>query len=434
VLTLLMASLAAPAVTTVEPRTVHLQGLSVAEVLAIAGRLIEAGQFDEARALLDRLAADNVGGAERDFLDGMIALTRKDYPRAEALFRKILAGDPNLVRVRLELARTLFLMKKDEDADYHFKLAIAQHPPRTVISNIARFREAIRARRAWRVNIDFAIAPDSNVNSATSKERIDIFGLPFKLNADARARSGVGIIAGGDASLRLLRDNPVPLYLAAYARMTNYAGSDYDDIYAGGEAGPEFKATGGRLRVAATGFKRWYGGKTLSTSLGGRLNFDKVIGGKLGLEAALALRHDDYARRGDIDAWNVDAYLQANRALSGSTLGFGYLSIQRNIAHEPGYSYWSGRLGAGVLKEIVWGLRPQFNIEASRQVNDSPMPLFARTRRDWSLRALTSIYKRDWNIVGFAPSLKVSYTRNFSTISLYDQKRLRAELGITKAF
>jgi len=262
------------------------------------------------------------------------------------------------------------------------------------MANIARFREAIRTRRAWRVNVDFAFAPDSNVNSATSKERVDILGLPFKLNADARAHSDIGIIAGGDASLRLMRNNPVPLYLAAYARMANYAGSDYDDIYAGGEADPEFKTSGGRLRATATGFKRWYGGKTLSTSLGGRLNFDKIIGGKLGLEAALALRHDDYTGRDDIDAWNFDAYLQANRALSASTLGFGYLSIQRNIAHEPGYSYWSGRLGAGVLKEIFGGLRPQLNLEIGRQLNDSPIPLFARTRRDWSFRALASIYNR----------------------------------------
>jgi outer membrane protein len=52
--------------------------------------------------------------------------------------------------VRLELARTLVLVKKDEDAHYHFRLAIAQHPPKIVIQNIPRFREAIRAARAWR--------------------------------------------------------------------------------------------------------------------------------------------------------------------------------------------------------------------------------------------------------------------------------------------
>ena len=143
-------------------QSVHLEHLSADDVLAIAGRLIDIGRYDEAEDLLSRLEADGAGGVERDFLDGMLALARKDYRWAEAMFRRILQGDPSLVRVRLELARTLFLEKKDEEADYHFKLAIAARPGSTVIANVARFREAIRARRAWRFNINLGIAPESN--------------------------------------------------------------------------------------------------------------------------------------------------------------------------------------------------------------------------------------------------------------------------------
>jgi outer membrane protein len=205
-------------------------------------------------------------------------------------------------------------------------------------------------------------------------------------------------------------------------------------IYIGGEAGPEFKLSGGRLRVAATGFQRWYGGDPLVTSLGGRLNYDKVIGGKWSLEASLAARHNAYARRSDLNGWDLEASVAANRALGPSALAFTYGSIQRTVANDPGQSSWSVRLGVGVLKEVGWGLRPQFAFEVGRQVNDAPHALFNQTRRDWRLQASASIYKRDWNVMGFAPSLRVVYTRNFSTISLYDQKRLRAELGIAKAF
>ena len=112
--------------------------------------------------------------------------------RAEALFRQILDHNPGLLRVRLELARTLFMAKRDEQADYHFQLAAGEHPPAQVMRNIIRFREAIRARRAWRFDFDFGFAPDSNINSATDKETVDIYGLPFKLDANGRARSGTG--------------------------------------------------------------------------------------------------------------------------------------------------------------------------------------------------------------------------------------------------
>ena len=181
-------------------------GLSTIEVLELARRLIDQGSYDAAAGLLDQLAAEGAGGTERDFLAGMVAMARGDYARAEELFREILAADPTLVRVRLELARTLFLAGKDEQSDYHFRLAIAQNPPDAVVANVARFREAIHARRAWRFNVTVGIAPDSNINSATAKEQVDLFGLPFRLDPDARAKSGIGFVAGGDASVRLFRE------------------------------------------------------------------------------------------------------------------------------------------------------------------------------------------------------------------------------------
>jgi thioredoxin-like negative regulator of GroEL len=411
-----------------------LENLSADDVLAIAGRLIEAGRYDDALTLLDRLAADNAGGVERDFLEAMADLARKDYAHAEALFRKILEGDPSLIRVRLELARTLFLEEKDEDAEYHFKLAIAEHPPQAVIANITHFREELRARRSWRFNINFAIAPDSNINSATDKAQVDLFGLPFKLDPSARAQSGTGWIAGGDASIRLRRDSEVPIYLGAYGHVVRYGNRRYNDLYVGGEAGPEFRLLGGRLRIAATALKRWYDGQDLVTSLGVRPHFDKIIGGKLNIDAALALRHNDYSRRSDVDGWDIEAALAANRALGATALGFAYGSVQRGISSDRGYSNWQGRSGFGVQKEIRWGLRPQISVEFGGQINDSELGLFGKTRRDRHLQASASIYKRDWNVAGFAPSIGVTWLRSHSTISLYDQKRLRAEFGIAKAF
>lgn len=402
--------------------------------LVTAKDLIATHQIDAAHEILERRLSTNPGDVDALFLLGMIALANDDYPTAIMYFRQALEREPNATRIRLELARTLFLAKQDEDADYHFRLAIAQQPPAQVVQNIARFREAIRARRAWRFNVNFGIAPDSNINSATDKERVEIFGLPFQLDPSARARSGTGIIVGGDASFRLLRSRKVPIYLGAYGQMVRYPDHSFDDIFVGGEAGPEFKLSGGSLRVTATGFHRWYGGDPLVTSLGTRLNIDKVIGGQWGLEASIAARFNAFARRSDVDGWDVEASVSANRALGGSTLGFTYGSIQRSITHDPGQSSWSARLGGGVLKEVGWGLRPQIAFEVGRQVNDAPLALFNETRRDWRLQASASIYKRDWNVLGFAPSLRIAYTRNFSTISLYDQTRLRAEFGIAKAF
>ena len=104
---------------------------------------------------------------------------------------------------------------------------------------------------------------------------------------------------------------------------------------------------------------------------------------------------------------------------------------------QPGERLRSGilraQLGIGILKEIGWGLRPQLSIDCAREVNDGPLVPFDKQRRDWLLEGSFSVYKRNWNIKGFAPSLSLTVTRNFSTVTLYDEKRVRGEIRLTKA-
>jgi hypothetical protein len=377
-------------------------------------------------------AADPV--IERDFLDAMSRYERRDYHQAEALFRRILDRDPSLLRVRLELARTLFMERKDEEADYHLRLAAARQPSQLVIRNIARFREAIRARRAWRFNFDMGFAPDSNINSATNKESVDVYGLPFQLDPSARARSGTGRFVGGDASLRLNRSGRFPIYLGAYGRWVRYGDHDFDDAYVGGEAGPELELAGGQLRTTATGLMRWYGRRPLVSSFGAHLEYEKLVGDKWTLGGTLLVRHNNYARRRDVDGWDAELRASANRPLGATTLGFAYAGIERSWANDPGQAFWRKRLGIGVLREVGWGLRPQLSIDLARQVGDGPLAPFGKERRDWFLQGNFSIYKRDWNLRGFAPSLSLTVTRNHSTIVLYHEKRLRAEIRLTRAF
>lgn len=371
---------------------------------------------------------------QQEFIEGMTAYTARDYRRAEVMFHRILDGDPRLLRVRLELARTLFMEKKDEQADYQFRLAAAEHPPAVVARNINRFREAMRARRAWRFNFDIGIAPDSNINSATDKETVDIYGLPFRLDSAGRARSGTGVFLGGDSSVRLNRFGKVPIYLGAYGRWTRYGDHRFDDGYAGAEAGPEFQVAGGRLRTAATGLVRWYGKRPLVTSLGTHFDFDKLVGSRLTVGGTLLVRHNDYARRNDVDGWDAEARASVSRPIGATTLAFAYAGVQRNWANDPGQAFWRERIGVGALKEIGWGLRPQIAIDVAHQVGDEPLAPFGRKRRDWLLQGSFSIYRRNWNVAGFAPSLNLTMTRNLSALPLYDDQRARAEIRLIRAF
>ena len=371
---------------------------------------------------------------QHEFVAGMASYSRRDYAAAEAAFRRLLDRQPGLLRVRLELARTLYMERKDEQADYHFRLAAGEHPSDPVLRNILRFRQAIRSRRSWRFDFDFGFTPDSNINSATDKETVDIYGLPFTLDPTGRAHSGTGRFAGAEASVRLNRSGKIPIYVGGFGRLTRYGDRRFDDAYAGIEAGPEYRVGGGQLRTAMTGLRRWYGRQPLVTSVGGRLDYDRFLGKRWTVGGALLVRHNDYSRRTDVDGWDAEARLSVNRALGATTLGFGYASVQRNWAKDPGQAFSREQIGVGVLKEIGWGLRPQVRADFARQSGDAPLAPFGRRRRDWLLQGSFSIYKRDWNMKGFAPSLSLTTTRNLSTLDLYDEQRVRGEIRLTRAF
>src|SRR5690242_16033158 len=88
-----------------------------------------ASRLVAARAEDARSAAEFDANIEHQFAEGMASYATGDYRHAEAMFRRILDKDPRLIRVRLELARTLFMERRDEQSDYQFRQAAAANPP-----------------------------------------------------------------------------------------------------------------------------------------------------------------------------------------------------------------------------------------------------------------------------------------------------------------
>ena len=106
------------------------------------------------------------------FSDGMAAVEgaysetddeRRDVLLDEAItaFHAMLVVRPDLVRVRLELARVFFLKGEDGLARQHFEYVLAGDVPEEVKANVRLFLAEIRARRRWSFNLGMAMAPDN---------------------------------------------------------------------------------------------------------------------------------------------------------------------------------------------------------------------------------------------------------------------------------
>src|SRR5690606_27349475 len=129
---------------------------------------------------------------QTQFTRGMLLAELGRYLEAADAFRRMLAQDPRLLRPRLELGRVLMLAKDYDGARYNFEQVLAHELPegvrRTVLGVLSRIREELPSLTA---SIDIVF--DSNANQATSVDEVEIDGVRYRLNADAREKSSTGV-------------------------------------------------------------------------------------------------------------------------------------------------------------------------------------------------------------------------------------------------
>ena len=114
---------------------------------------IAAKQWARAAAEVVRLpGVPGIDRTELSFREGMEAMSQNQFDAAAQVFRRILDERPDLLRVRLELARALYLAGKDEAARSQFETVLAADLPAPVAENVRTFLDRLRARRAQRLD------------------------------------------------------------------------------------------------------------------------------------------------------------------------------------------------------------------------------------------------------------------------------------------
>ena len=112
---------------------------------------------------------------------------------------------------------------------------------------------------------------------------------------------------------------------------------------------------------------------------------------------------------------------------------FRSLSAQRQAAADPGYATTAGGIDALYWQQFG-GLTVYGSLGFNRLEADSRQLLFARRREDWLVAATLGASLSQTRIAGFTPLVRASYTRNDSTVMLYDYSRMRIEFRMSRPF
>lgn len=415
--------------------------MTAPQLLAATQQMVMAKRYDEAKPMLAALLNAPEYGMETHFLTGYVAVETGDLKQAAKEFRLVLRDRPDMVRARLELARVLMLEGKDAAADHHFRLAeeAADLPPE-IARTIRDQRGVIRDRRKWHLNLDFGLAPDSNVNNATDARTIDVSvgngKIPIELNEAARRRSGVGQVATASGGVKLRLSDGVAMLIDADGQFVNQTGKAADDISLLLAAGPELTTKdGARFSVQALGVQRWYGGRSATTGGGVRLSYQKDLGAGARVGLQLDSRRITSGYGEAFGGWQHALYASYERVVNKAMVASFNAFVRRDDLVSNAYSSTEVGGNIGIGGELPWGLNAGMSGGVSRVLFDAPLQFLSPdSRRDWRFNARAYLGARSVRVAGFSPSVTYTYNGIDSTVGLYQISRHRIQFGLARYF
>ncbi|HEX4694428.1 surface lipoprotein assembly modifier [Sphingomonas sp.] len=410
-------------------------GLSATDLFALAERDVAADHPADALAIYTALARDPdlEVRSEARFREGMLLGALKRYAEAATVFRAFLDEKPGTPRVELELARVLIAMGDEAAARRALRQAQASGLPSDVAVVVDQFAAALRSTQRLGGSLEIALAPDSNVNRATSARTLDTVIAPLTLSRDARQQSGVGIKLSGQGYARLNLTQNLALLPRLSGAASLYRSPAFRDVSASALLGLEWRVGHDRLTPAAGPTWRWYGSQFYARTDTIALDWLHPLGRRSQLTVSGSAAHASYRLNPLQSGGLFDVSAGIEHAIDAKSGIGGGVGATRQAARDPGYSTIAGYANAFGWRDFgrvtIFG-----SASVRRTEGDARLAIFTDRRRETLYQMATGATIRSLTFHGFAPVVRLTYERNVSSVGLYDYHRLAADLGVTRAF
>lgn len=418
--------------------------MSALDGVKMAGSMVERGDFDNAESILTKLPKMSRVELEieRWFLLGQISARRGDYYTAIKIFRKILDDQPDLARIRFELAICYMKTGHWYRADYHLRLAMAgDNLPDDVRKMMSYYRYIIRQNKNWNVWFNFGAAPDNNVNQATGGTECvnTIFGPMCRELLEPESAVGMNFILGGNYEFKFGEHWHWKTDANIYTNIYNK--HKFDDLYLSTSTGPRYVWNNGDVWLAGVVARRWYGWDRYNWSAGLKLDTNYDFTRKLSAGLSLRILNNKYDEYGP---WMNGQTYSANSRLSYSLDATKYIvlrgGIERETAKDDVYANWRPSVGIGFGVALPYGFdiyaEPSFywtNYDGERWVVDNGN-FTKKVAKDFNQRYSISLSNHKFDIWGFVPTLTVSYSRRDSNIWQREYDKWTAEFTFQQRF
>lgn len=405
-----------------------------AEALASAEAQIRAGEPTEGLRLLRGYRPATPEAEQRLLWALSIANMRLRQPAAALPhLERLVALAPREPQFRLELAAALGQLGQNERALYHIEIARGAGLSPALDQRVAAYAQQLENPRRFSGHLSFAIAPQSNPVKRTNATEVTLFGLPFQINPDTRARSATGVeVSAGVMALPQLAPG-LRGQIGFAADMTFYNGRAPDDytgrVYAGLIHG--FVETGQtRGQVFAT--QRLLDKRSHSRSLGATIGHARRLTPATRVDGTLT--HERLTYRAGPTMRRNTLRVGVNHTFDPQLdLRLG-ARLERRSSERDALAGQLEGVSLGGQYRFTGGMQVGLTLDYERNRFPGEVPLFLTARRDNRVSARVDLAHSQWNWNGFAPVLRLSIERQSSTIPINEFRNLGASFGLTRQF
>ncbi|MGI3170490.1 hypothetical protein ACRARG_15170 [Pseudooceanicola sp. C21-150M6] len=431
------------------------QAVSPGELRELAVKALDAGYPATALDMTSALLRRDPQDVQTLLIRSRAARDTGDHPLARATARQAwdLSATDDRVRysAALAMAQALSSEGKRTRAQIWLRRAAQIAPDAQTKSRAVRDFRYVRSRNRWTTELNFNLAPKSNINNGSSRSTVTllVFDQPIEvpLPGATRALSGLEYSGGLSTRFRLAETTRRATDLTFSARYTTYTLSGSAQAAAPGTQGSDFAlgtvygglshkwlTQSGRAEYTIAGAfgRSWYGGQ----AYGNHSNLSAGVNMAFGKRDRLGVTFSADLTRGPA-APHADAFAvslrHTHRTRSGAMLGV-WTSATRSQSDIPTADFTDFAAGIDFAPRIlVMGAQPRFGI--GLRSRDYPFSAYAPGyRTDFEQNAWIDLTFKKIDYYGFHPTVRMQLARPDSNINLFDVDRSGISFGITSAY
>lgn len=410
--------------------------------IEFANTAIANEEFTEAEiSIRQGLANSTLTDSTRSTLRYLLGLSlsgQQRYDEAVDVFRLMLDNQPHSSKVRLALGRALFLNENDVAAKRQLDLVLADGDATPDEKQTAlRYLGDIEKRDGWQFFGSVDLIFDTNSTRAPDANNRTYYVGPYEVANNNKKTSSVEMVVDVSA---IHKHNIAPnqQWINQFALGQQIRSGEGDAAthlyYSNGFR--QFFGTNGvdSLGMSALGYHRFRSGQSDTTSYGGRLDGQFVIGQRLRTSgiAQYSINRDHHKEERNSRL----TYVHGRIDFGLTPVTNGYLQIHRQKERYNNEVYNYTNLGAeiGLRKDFEAGITGGVSFSWSELRYKQEVNNAFEKRRDTTRPLKITLLKRDWRILGVTPELEVTYFTRKSNFSQYSYDAIIYNINLTKNF